>query len=151
MAVKFKKSRPNYYARVIRQKKLIERNFDCFKCKIKGRGMNSSLICKGEIQPTDFSEVYKLKLLYDGAGVPKVYIVEPEIPLDMEAHMYSDRSLCLYYPKEDPWNHTDSIADTIIPWTAEWLVYYELYQIDGKWHGPFVPHGRGEKDYLKDK
>ncbi len=144
MAAKYDKSRPDYFARVYRQKVLIERSFDCFRCTIKGRGLNSSLVCTGKIQPTEHSEVYKIRLKYDGASSPKVYVVDPELPLDINAHMYSDKRLCLYYPKENPWKHTKSISDTIIPWTAEWLVYYELYQIDGKWHGPFVPH-KGSK------
>lgn len=134
-----------------RQKTLIEKDFDCFKCSIKGRGINARLICKGEIKPTELSISYKIKLTYNGIGAPKVFVVEPDLPLDIDAHMYKDKSLCLYYPKEDPWHHSKSISDTIIPWTAEWLVYYELYQIDGKWHGPYVPHGKDEKDYLKDK
>ncbi|MCC5934802.1 MAG: hypothetical protein JJU35_11165 [Balneolales bacterium] len=89
--------------------------------------------------------MYKLKLSYDGASPPKMYVTDPELPLDLDAHMYSDKRLCLYYPKESPWKHTMLIADTIIPWTAEWLVYYELYQIDGKWHGPYVPHDNQSK------
>lgn len=145
MAGRNKRRPPNYYARALSQKKRIERYYDCFKCKINGRGYDSKLICKGSIQPTDLSRIYELKLLYDGAAPPRVHVIDPVIPYDIDAHMYSDKSLCLYYPKDNPWKHTMSIADTIIPWTAEWLVYYELYQIDGKWHGPFVPHGNQTK------
>lgn len=145
MAAKYNKFRPNYFARVNRQKTLIKKGFKCFECKIKGRGLDSSLECIGKIQPTEYSAEYKIRLLYDGADVPKVYVVDPELPYDIDAHMYSDKRLCLYYPKEDPWKHHKSIADTIIPWTAEWLVYYELYQIDGKWYGPFVPHDGNTK------
>ena len=28
-----------------------------------------------------------------------------------------------------------SIADTIVPWTAEWLVYYEIWLMTGEWYG----------------
>ncbi|MEX2345573.1 MAG: hypothetical protein WD604_08165 [Balneolaceae bacterium] len=145
MAAKYNKKRPNYFARVYRQKSLIEKNFECFECRIKGRGMDSSLECFGKIQPTDLSIEYTINLTYDGHGAPRVYVIDPELPYDIDAHMYSDKRLCLYYPEEDPWAHYKSIADTVIPWTAEWLVYYELYQIDGKWHGPFVPHDGTEK------
>jgi hypothetical protein len=27
------------------------------------------------------------------------------------------------------------IADTIIPWTSEWLFFYELWLASGEWHG----------------
>lgn len=141
MAGKYTRNKQNFFPEMLSQKKQIETDFDCFKCSIKGRGPNASLLCYGEITPTEFSQTYKIKLTYNGSGVPKVYVISPTIPFDDKAHMYSDGRLCLYYPPEDPWKHTKRISDTIIPWTAEWLVYYELYQIDGKWHGPFVQHG----------
>ena len=28
-----------------------------------------------------------------------------------------------------------SIADTIVPWTAEWLVHYEIWLVTGEWYG----------------
>jgi hypothetical protein len=28
-----------------------------------------------------------------------------------------------------------SIAETIIPWTSEWLYFYELWVFTGEWHG----------------
>lgn len=146
MAANYNKNKINYFPEMLSQKKHIEKDFDCFKCSIKGRGTNAHLICIGEITPTELSDTYHIKLIYWGNGVPKVYIINPEIPLDFNAHMYSDKRLCLYYPKEDPWKHSKKISDTIIPWTAEWLVYYELYQIDGRWHGPFVPHSQDEKN-----
>jgi hypothetical protein len=37
------------------------------------------------------------------------------------------------------------IHETIIPWTAEWLVFYELWKISGKWMGPAALHGTDEK------
>jgi hypothetical protein len=46
-----------------------------------------------------------------------------------------------YQPNEDPWKLSDDIHQKIIPWTAEWLVFYELYQIYGEWLGPEAPHG----------
>ena len=27
------------------------------------------------------------------------------------------------------------IADTIVPWTCEWLVHYEIWFATGEWHG----------------
>ena len=31
--------------------------------------------------------------------------------------------------------HNKLIANTIIPWTVEWLYYYELWQATGEWLG----------------
>jgi hypothetical protein len=49
--------------------------------------------------------------------------------------------LCLFDPRERSWSNRDNLHETIIPWTAEWLVYYELFLISGVWHGPEAPHG----------
>ena len=43
--------------------------------------------------------------------------------------------LCLYYPKYGEWKNYMYIADTIIPWTIEWLYYYEMWRITGEWLG----------------
>ncbi len=68
---------------------------------------------------------------------PNVRVVEPRIFLPKrrsDVHVYgSDDTLCLYYPGE--WKGTELIAETIIPWTSEWLLYYEVWSVTGKWHG----------------
>ncbi len=38
------------------------------------------------------------------------------------------------------------IDDTIIPWTAEWLVFYELWKDTGTWQGAEAPHEDDEMD-----
>lgn len=55
--------------------------------------------------------------------------------------MYQDGHLCLYYPMDMVWSSTTSIAEFTIPWTNEWILYYELYKISGVWEGPAAPHG----------
>ena len=32
-------------------------------------------------------------------------------------------------------NRKDLISDTIIPWVADWLLYYELWLATGEWLG----------------
>jgi len=69
-----------------------------------------------------------------------VRIREPELGVADEQkhdiHMYPNGTLCLYWPQEQPWNDSMSLHDTIVPWVAEWLVYYEYYQETGRWVGP---------------
>lgn len=129
---------------IVNEKQSIEKTFECLKCSID----RSILICKGVVQPTTQSVFYTIRLKYDGSHRPTVHIIDPVLPYDRKAHMFKDKSLCLYYPKEQPWSNNLSISQTIIPWTAEWLVYYELYQYYGKWLGPEVDHGNNEK--IKD-
>ena len=59
--------------------------------------------------------------------------------------MYGNGPLCLYDPRETPWQRMDNVHQKIIPWIAEWLVYYELYLIYGKWLGPEALHGPNGK------
>jgi len=98
------------------------------------------LRCEGVIVPSDGCDTYRIRILYPQFGVPTVRIREPEIAPSREIHMYRDGSLCLYKPAEQPWKITDLIHEKIIPWTAEWLVFYELYLLCGKWLGPEAEH-----------
>jgi hypothetical protein len=90
------------------------------------------------MQPTDECRVFKLKITYDIQSPPTVHVMEPEIT--KKKHMYSDGRLCLYYPKESPWNYKSNISQTIIPWAMHWIVYYETWLETDIWYGPESPH-----------
>ncbi|MBU5220469.1 hypothetical protein KQI67_28255 [Bacillus albus] len=92
----------------------------------------------GRLRPTSSSSFYTVKIIYKRFN-PKVFIIEPCIHREVP-HLYGDGSLCLYYPNDNSYNDSLFIADTIIPWTAEWLYYYEKWLEDGIWWGPEAPH-----------
>lgn len=75
-----------------------------------------------------------------------IFVVNPKIELYENnrrvPHMYSDGSLCLYYPKYNEWNYTDSWAETLIPWTSLWLFYYEIWIETGEWLGGGIHLGK---------
>ncbi len=125
-----------------RERKLIISNYDFIECKIS----KNKLICLGKTKPTEFSIEYEFKIEYGGVNSPKVLTVNPVIEYSDDIHMFpKDNSLCLYHPKTDnfKWDFKrHQLYDTIIPWTLEWFVYYELYLISGKWEHHFVPHKR---------
>ncbi len=76
-----------------------------------------------------------------------MYVVEPQIKQSIDIHIYPQGHLCLYHPDETPWKDTHHISDTILPWAAEWLVFYELYQINGGiWLGKSIHHGTLPKE-----
>ncbi|OJJ21182.1 hypothetical protein BKI52_11485 [marine bacterium AO1-C] len=111
---------------------------------------NSRIMRKGEkelvwihtLHPTPLSNYYKVKLHYKKGGGVSVYIVEP-YPLPLAKgevtlpHVYSvdEQRLCLYYPKSNEWNLSKFFVKTLIPWTSEWLVHYELWLKNGEWLG----------------
>lgn len=100
----------------------------------------------GTLSPHAGSE-YKVMVRYCGTAAPKVYLMEPEVRADCP-HVYpADNRLCMYWPGDfeySKWTEDAWIADTIIPWTAVWLWYYELWLETGEWRGPEKSH-TGEK------
>lgn len=123
--------------RFVIQKALVEKHFPCFKCRLSHR----HLACEGYIMPSEDCATYRVAISYKQDSVPRVRIKEPKITPSSSIHMYGDGSLCLYEPVESPWKALDNLHEKIIPWTAEWLVFYELNLAFGKWLGPEVPHG----------
>lgn len=89
----------------------------------------------GELQPRITSPVYSVEIRYKYREFPKVRVVSPDLT-DNPPHCYGDGTLCLYWPKEWRWDPSHLIADTILPWAALWLFYYELWLDTGKWLGP---------------
>lgn len=97
------------------------------------------------LKPTDASITYKVKLVaQQGHKIVDVFVNEPRIGLyenDKKVpHLYSNGSLCLYYPEYQEWNFSDSWAETLIPWTSLWLFYYEIWKNTGNWLGGGI-HG----------
>lgn len=138
----YKKYTPNPYVIVNYEKKLIEKHFDFLTCKID-KGV---LYCYGDYQPTKESISYSYRIKYDPLKTPKVTVTNPVIPYNDDIHMYpQDNSLCLYYYEDLVWNYSHHLFDTIVPWTHEWFVFYELYHLTGKWQHPEVSHKKGEK------
>jgi len=93
----------------------------------------------GEIQPGEVCSVYEVRVDYRLRRAPKVHVLKPELERNSRdetvPHRYSDGSLCLYYPRHREWGPESAIAETIVPWTCEWLYYYELWQATGEWLG----------------
>ncbi len=100
------------------------------------------LVWKGYLQPTHLSSKYLIKVVYQREKHPNVYVIEPKPLILAEGkpkleHVYDTdkQHLCIYYKRAKEWNQTKFIADTIIPWTSEWLLHYEIWVATGLWHG----------------
>lgn len=85
---------------------------------------------------------------------PTVRILSPELviqPCALEEaplpHVYFDHpditmaALCLFDPANNEWSHDDLLADTTVPWAADWLACYEGWLVTGRWFGG-GRHGR---------
>lgn len=112
-------------------------------------------VWEGPLRPA--SKTYTIRIIYfrrrffDGWSLSNpyvtVHVVDPligELMLDgdMLPHIYwNDRAplwpaLCLWDPAEMYWDPEMTIATTIIPWTSEWLLFFEYWQISGEFLGP---------------
>jgi hypothetical protein len=100
------------------------------------------LRCTAVLQPTPASRRYTARLTYRHRRAPRVAIIDPPLALHPGAtslpHVYFNGDLCLYLPGQ--WKESMLLADTILPWTSQWLLYYELWLITGHWMGTGHDH-----------
>jgi hypothetical protein len=128
----------NLYANLLYQKKAIEVSFDYLHCSIDMN--NKVLICSGVLKPNMITTQYKIRLTYKVGSIPVVKILSPIIVPNKHIHMYSDGSLCLYYEPDMKWGNRTLISKYTIPWITEWILYYELYKVNGNvWEGRESP------------
>lgn len=106
-----------------------------FKSKIK----RNTIIVNGQIRPTSRSEEYSFVLEYTLNSQPKIKITSPKLIRNDKGekipHMYNQKHLCLYRPKYNEFTSSDFLSETIVPWIALWLYYYEQWHITGIWLG----------------
>jgi hypothetical protein len=113
-------------------------------------------VWEGPLRPA--SKTYRVRIvhfrrtIFEGwtlaNGYVTVHVVAPLVGAEMLAketllpHIYWNHrnpawpALCLWDPAEMFWTPEMSIATTIIPWTSEWLLFFEYWQISGEFLGP---------------
>ena len=90
----------------------------------------------GDLQPSEVSRQYLVDLRYAPPHPPRVFVRRPRLAFDAAGHLphiYPNGSLCLH--ESDQWSPGDPVAETILPWTCEWLLHYELWLATGEWCG----------------
>lgn len=127
----------NSHAVAQRHMRELQTRFPFTACRI----IDDTLICKGTFQP-EGCEAFDFRIEHRAGGSPQVFITNVDIPNDADCHVYSNGSLCLYYPGDQRWTDRTSIAEYTIPWVYEWIVNYELYKLTGTWEADYVPHGK---------
>jgi hypothetical protein len=113
--------------------------FPGFKYRIMRHG---GIRWTGRLRPSVDSPWYELVILHELDRAPRVWVVSPALaPNSPHVYRSDDDRLCLYWPKEWSWMPATLLADTIVPWAALWLYYYEAWLVTGEWLGPSSPHG----------
>nr|WP_243876860.1 hypothetical protein [Streptomyces sp. 846.5] len=107
-----------------------------------GTVRNGRLVCTLTLQPTPMSRIYTVRLIHRQQRRPRVTVADPQLALHPDAtalpHVYANGDLCLHLPGQ--WKEHMFLADTILPWTAAWLLHYELWLALGRWTGTGIDH-----------
>ena len=129
---------PKKKIRLFDQMMTLRATYPSASCEIR----NGTLFWMGKVRPTPLSREYTVALIYNGPQKPKVWVIgeelqridDPDFPhkyeIDPENKMVR---LCLYRYQE--FSEEKFLAKTIIPWTVEWLYFYEIWLATGKWCG----------------
>jgi len=96
------------------------------------------LLWSGTLTPAEYTATYELLIDHQIGKPPLVYVVRPRLRLvDGQGlpHVYLLNTLCLFLGNRE-WHQSIPIADTLVPWASEWLLFYELWlATGGKWLG----------------
>jgi len=92
----------------------------------------------GALTPAEYTATYELLIDHQIGKPPLVYVARPRLQLvegQALPHVYSLNTLCLFLGNHE-WHESLPIADTLVPWASEWLLFYELWLASGgKWFG----------------
>lgn len=102
------------------------------------------LVYSFSVRPSVLSRIYQCTLhIKPGSSFPAVVVRSPNLT-ELAGHrsiphVYSfegkGTKLCLWWPVAQEWNHKMKLGDTYIPWTVEWLGYFEDWLVTGVWEG----------------
>lgn len=101
-----------------------------------------SAVWAGDVKPQFAS--YRFEIRYEIGDFPEVRILSPElvqIPENRDGplpHVYgplSDPTLCLFDPATDEWDGSMLVSRTTIPWSIDWITFYEFWLMTGVWSG----------------
>jgi len=119
---------------MIAQKLALDGRFPDSECSIR----KGELVWIGFLQPSSLSAKYKIRIQYRLGQKPRIKALEPELEKPEGRslpHVYRGDYLCVFTPWNNEWRPDLRIADTIVPWTSEWLLHYEFWLVTGNWHG----------------
>lgn len=99
----------------------------------------SGLFSRGWLHPSPLTGRYRVRIELEPVRLPHVYIEAPQLRPRRRSstvpHTYASDEPCLFWPEGRDWSSSMAICDTVVPWLAEWLVFYELWLVTGEWAG----------------
>lgn len=127
----------NKFYSPLHQIEFMKRSFPQFKArKIQGDQVEFT----GSLNVNPRFPTYLVSILYRGHLKPLVKVLSPKL-VPKPPHYYKEsESLCLYHPDNYNWQAGRILAREIVPWTAAWIYFYEVWLITGVWYGPEAEH-----------
>lgn len=111
------------------------------------------------VAPTPLSRDYGVRIVFRQGDTPDVFVDDPDLTALSEGrrlpHVYEQMPtrLCLYLPRAQEWRDFMRIDQTIVPWTALWLFYFEEWLTSNDWKGggehPIRGGARKERSTLR--
>lgn len=122
-----------------------------------GEVRHGRLTWRWDVQPTPVSRLYNARLLCNSKGWPEVFIDSPDLRAlageKIIPHLYDQKAmrLCLYLPGTGEWTNNKVLANTVVPWTSLWLLFFEEWLWSGEWKGGGIhpPVDERKKDDLQ--
>ncbi len=110
---------------------------------VKRKG--STITATGSVRPSDLCREYRVQVIYVDGQQPKISVLDPPLERLPDGtkipHMYQGEHLCVFHPGYGDWTKTKLLANTVIPWIAEWLLFYEYWLATSEWLGGGVHPG----------
>lgn len=103
-----------------------------------------ALTYRFQVAPSDYGRIYTCELFVTpDARCPDVHVLSPDLPTIAGTknlpHTYSTSrpgtKLCLWWPKRREWQPQMRLSETYIPWTVDWLWYFEDWLVTRDWSG----------------
>ncbi|RQW62537.1 hypothetical protein [Vibrio viridaestus] len=126
--------------------------------KVKG---GLQLEWRQQLQPTRFARKYEVLVRWYGINdIPDVEILSPNLqelangkrsPHEFLSKKNTKPCLMFNGKGSKDWTFNMLIAESIIPWTMEWLYYWELWLSDGEWRGGGVHPGELMIEQYKER
>lgn len=102
------------------------------------------LVYRFQVTPSAFSRDYNCVLrIKPDSRAPAMIVLQPDLfaladgrrPPHIYPHLGRGAMLCLWWPKHREWLPQMKLAETFLPWTVEWLWYFEDWLTTDDWAG----------------
>lgn len=93
-----------------------------------------------DASPSPLSRIYRVHIEMGQDLWPEIFVRDPDLDAlagsrDLPHVYHNPTRLCLYLPGTREWQPWLRLDQTIVPWTALWLFYFEDWLASGAWKG----------------